>query len=150
MEQLYRSKLEDVYAQIGDHAKIVLATSNQDKVSARMLSFIIEDGLFYFQTDSHLRKYNDLKHNHNVALCTNNIQIEGTCIELGHPLEHIKFIEKFKTYFPSSFNSYSSLDSERLFVIKPTFIQRWSYHDQQPIIEQYFIERLCYHEIEYK
>lgn len=49
---------------------------------------MIEEKL-YFQTDNTFKKYNQLKGNNKVALCIDNIQIEGECTELGHPLENI-------------------------------------------------------------
>lgn len=144
MENKFELKLNQVFEQIGDHAKIVLATSYKDKVSARKMSFIIIGKNFYFQTDNTFRKYQDIKENNCVALCIDNIQIEGVCKELGYPLENIEFVNKFKKYFLSSFEAYSSLDSERLFVIKPKFIQRWNYIGGKPVIEQLYIDQCKY------
>ena len=74
---------------------------------------------------------------------------EGLCEELGHPLDQVEFIDIFKKHFKSSYEAYSSLPSERLFVVKPTFIQRWSYIGDQPIIEQFEIEQQIYREQHY-
>ena len=60
MENQFELKLNQIYKQIGNHAKIVLATCYNNKVSARKMSFIIEDKYFYFQTDSTFRKYQDI------------------------------------------------------------------------------------------
>lgn len=65
---------------------MVLSTSYQDKVTSRMMSVIIFDGEFYFQTDKNFRKYNQIKNNPNVLLCCDNISVEGICTELGKPL----------------------------------------------------------------
>ena len=124
MENQFELKLNQIYKQIGSHAKIVLATCYNNKVSARKMSFIIEDKYFYFQTDSTFRKYQDIKQNNYVALCIDNIQIEGLCEEIGHPLENIEFIKKFKKYFNSSFEAYSSLDSERLYIDKIEYVKK--------------------------
>ena len=142
----YKNKLKEIYDQIGDHAKIVLATSSNNRVSARKMSFIIIDGKFYFQTDITFRKYNDIKENPNVALCIDNIQIEGKCKELEHPLKHQEFSAKFKEYYRSSYDAYTSLDSERLFVIEPCFIQRWNYVNNKPVIEQLDFDNEYYKE----
>ena len=145
MENQFYLKLQSVFEQLGDHAKIVLATSNRhNKVSARNMCFIMMKNQFYFQTDQTFRKYQDLKENNQVALCINNIQIEGICEELGHPLDHIEFIDLFKKHFKSSYEAYSSLPSEQLFVVKPTFIQRWSYIDDQAVIEQFEFDQQIY------
>ena len=144
MENQFELKLKQVYKQIGNHAKIVLATCYNNKVSARKMSFIINDQYFYFQTDDTSRKYQDIKKNNYVALCIDNIQIEGLCEEIGHPLDNQIFINDFKKYFISSFEAYSSLESEKLFVVKPTFIQRWNYIDGKAIIEQLYINQSKY------
>lgn len=149
MMENFELKRKQIFDQIGDHAKIVLATSRKDKVSARMMSFIINDGYFYFQTDCTFCKYQDIKENQYVALCSHNIQIEGLCKEIGHPLNHHLFIEQFKKYFQSSYESYSSLDSERLFIVKPIFVQRWNYIDGKPVIEQLDIKQCKYIEKSY-
>lgn len=145
MEQ-YKTKLKEIYDQIGDHAKLVLATSSNNHVSARKMSFIIIDNKFYFQTDISFRKYKDIKENPNVALCLDNIQIEGQCYELEHPLKHVEFASKFKEYYRSSYDAYTSLESERLFVVEASFIQRWNYVNNKPVIEQLYIDKESYSE----
>lgn len=149
MKTRYEIKFGEIMNQIGDHAKIVLATYHNEKVSARNMSFIIKNGLFYFQTDRTFRKYHDIKINPIIALCIDNIQIEGFCKELGHPLDHQEFCKQFKTYFLSSYENYSHLEKERLFVIKPTFIQRWNYVNDKPLIEQLYIDKKKYIEKQY-
>ena len=59
MNSNYINKYNNIFQQIGDHAKIVLATSHQDRVTARKMSFLIMNGIFYFQTDKTFRKYQD-------------------------------------------------------------------------------------------
>ena len=141
MNSNYINKYNNIFQQIGDHAKIVLATSHQDKVTARKMSILIMNGIFYFQTDKTFRKYQDIQDNENVALCLDNIQIEGICKEIGHPLDHQDFCKYFQKYFLSSFQSYSHLENERLFMVEPTFIQRWNYIEGKPIIEQIYIHQ---------
>lgn len=150
MNNLYINKFNEIFQQIGDHAKIVLATSHCNKVSARKMSFLIINNLFYFQTDINLRKYQDIKANKNVALCIDNIQIEGICKEIGHPMDYQSFYKPFEKYFFSSFQAYSHLDNERLFAIEPTFIQRWNYIEGKPIIEKLFINQKEFIQEEYK
>lgn len=71
--------------EFGKCKKMVLSTSLNDKVTSRMMSIVQQNGIFYFQTDIHFRKYDQLVKNQNVALCIDNIQIEGIGKELGHP-----------------------------------------------------------------
>ena len=149
MKITYEDKLNEIFEQIGNHAKLVLATSQLDRVSARNMSFIIHNHIFYFQTDKTFRKYQDIKANSKVALCLDNIQIEGICEDIGHPLDNEEFCSQFKCHFLSSFDAYSKLENERLLIVKPTFIQRWNYVGGKPIIEQFYINEKKYHEQEY-
>ena len=150
MNSHYTYKYNNIFQQIGDHAKMVLATSCQDKVSARKMSFLIMNGIFYKKKKKTSRKYQDIQENENVALCLDNIQIEGICKEIGHPLDHQEFCKYFQKYFLSSFQAYSHLENERLFIVEPTFIQRWNYVEGKPIIEQIYIHQKKYIEKEYQ
>ena len=100
-----------------------------------MMSVVQIDGRFYFQTDINLRKYQQIINNKNVALCIDNIQIEGTCEEIGYPLDNKDFCDTFMECFKGSYDAYTSLKNERLFVVTPTFIERWVYVDGVPFIE---------------
>ncbi len=83
----------------GKGRKAVLSTSENNVVSSRMMSVVQIEGAFYFQTDASFRKYRQLSVNRNVALCVDNIQIEGISEELGRPLDNPKFCEAFRECF---------------------------------------------------
>lgn len=121
----------------GKGRKMVLSTSENNKVSSRMMSVVQIDGVFYFQTDLTLNKYSQILNNPNVALCIDNIQIEGICKEIGHPLDNDLFCNTFKECFKGSYDAYTSLKNERLFAVKPTSIERWIYKDSIPYIETF-------------
>ena len=114
---------------------MVLSTIGDGKVSSRMMSVVQIDGRFYFQTDTSLRKYAQLKSNKNVALCIDNIQVEGVCEEIGHPLNNKEFCEAFEECYKGSYDAYTALENERLFVVDPVYIERWIYKDGVPFIE---------------
>lgn len=133
----FKVKLEEVFRQLGISNTMVLATSLNNRVSARMMSFIIKDEKFYFQTDNAFHKYDDISKNANVALCKDNIQIEGICKEIGKPMEIDWFQKMYSKYHLSSFNAYSGLENTRVFEITPVFIQRWNYINGNPFIEKY-------------
>lgn len=134
MEQ-FKEKLEKLFMDIGSSRKMVLSTSYQDKVTSRMMSIIVLDGCFYFQTDRTFRKYEQMKKKPNVALCIDNFQIEGVCRELGHPSENPDFCEEYEKSFKNSYDRYTSHAQERLFVVKPCYIQKWIYEDGEPFVE---------------
>lgn len=120
---------------VGEYKKMVLSTSFKDYVSSRMMSIVVLDKKFYFQTDRTFKKYQQLQKNNNAALCIDNIQIEGRCMELGSPMEHISFCKLFKKYYSASYRNYTQLSNERLFVLTPVCVKKWIYEDAQPYEE---------------
>ena len=121
---LFEEKCAVLFHEIGECKKMVLSTSFEDRVTSRMMSIIMLDGLFYFQTDKSFRKYEQLQKNRNVALCMDNISVEGYCRELGHPEENPKFCGLYEKYFPSAFHRYTRLTKERLFAVEPIYIKK--------------------------
>lgn len=109
-----------------------------------MMSVVVIDKKIYFQTDKTFRKYNQLKENPRVSLCIDNIQIEGYCKQVGVPSDNIEFVNAYKKYFLSSYTRYSSLKNECLFVIIPTFVEKWLYIDGIPYMEFLDIENRKY------
>ncbi len=81
----FHDKYQAFLSDFGNGRTMVLSTSENDIVSSRMMSIIQIEGV-YFQTDLTFKKYRQLLSNPNVALCIDNIQIEGVCEELEHPL----------------------------------------------------------------
>lgn len=126
--------------EFGKGRKMVLSTSENNRVSSRMMSVVQIDGVFYFQTDITFNKYHQIVNNPNVALCTDNIQTEGICEEIGHPLQFAPFCNVFQECFKGSYDAYSSLKNERLFSVKPTYIERWIYENGEPYIETFDIK----------
>lgn len=133
----YQSKINKLFEQLGIGQIMQLATSLNDKVFVRSMSVIICNQKFYFQTDKTFNKYLQLSYNENVALCFNNIHIEGTARELGHPLksENLFFTDKYKECFPGSYEKYTHLSNEVLFEITPSFITVWDYDNGKPFRE---------------
>ncbi|HPY84530.1 MAG TPA: tyrosine-protein phosphatase [Ruminococcus flavefaciens] len=133
----FTEKFSAFLGDFGIGRTMVLSTSENDRVSSRMMSVVRIGEEFYFQTDTELRKYRQLITNNNAALCIDNIQIEGVCKEKGHPTDSVDFCEVFCSCFRGSYDAYSKLENERLFVFRPTYIQRWIYKDGVPYIERF-------------
>ena len=134
----------------GEARIMVLSTSKNNHVTSRMMSIIHIDEAFYFQTDKNFRKYEQLKSNPNVALCIENIQIEGICEEIGHPTEYPAFCERYQKHFANSYRRYTPLENERLFKITPQFIERWLYLEGIPFMETFNIEQQEYRLMQYE
>jgi len=131
----FSEMLNHFYESFGCCKNMVLSTSLNDKVTSRMMSILLFKGKFYFQTDKEFRKYDQIIKNPNVALCTDNIQIEGICKQLKKPIDNKDFCRLYKKYYRNSYDLYSGLDNEVLFEITPAYIQKWVYENGQPYIE---------------
>lgn len=118
----FEEELRKFFADLGESKNMVLSTSADDKVTSRMMSMIIFDGCFYFQTDITFRKCSQILKNPNVALCSDNISVEGICTKIGKPYDNADFVRLFEQHYNWSYNKYSSIKNERLFKIEPTHI----------------------------
>ncbi|MGN0521553.1 MAG: pyridoxamine 5'-phosphate oxidase family protein [Eubacterium sp.] len=145
----FNQKLNDFYDAFGTGKAMVLSTASNNKVSSRMMSVILIDGIFYFQTDRRFRKFNQIIDNPNVSLCIDNIQIEGKCTQIGTPSDKRDFIEQYKNTFPGAYKMYSISNNEVLFSIEPLYIQKWIYENDIPFIEIFDIKLKKYDRIPY-
>ncbi|MFR5876291.1 MAG: pyridoxamine 5'-phosphate oxidase family protein [Eubacterium sp.] len=146
----FQEKLNELYNSFGDHKTMVLSTGYNGKISSRMMSIVLVNGKFCFQTDREFRKYNQIISNPNVALCDDNIQIEGICKEIGKPVENNAFCELYKKYYKASFDMYSNLQNEVLFEITPVYIQKWIYENGKPYVEVLDFLQNKYSKLQYK
>lgn len=72
---MFKEKYSKFFEKIGRSKFMVLSTSKDDFVTSRMVSIIVIDGKFYFQTDKNFKKYNQIIVNPNVSLCIDNVLI---------------------------------------------------------------------------
>ena len=138
-----------LFQSLGKSKKMVLSTSWHDKVTSRTMSIIIMHGAFYFQTDIMFRKYEQIQNNPKVSLCIDNIQVEGHCIELGHPTGIHWFCKRFEEAFPTAYQRYTLLKNEWVFEVKPLYIQKWIYENNMPFVEQYDFCNMIYRKKNY-
>lgn len=141
---IFENRYSQFLDEFGKGKKMVLSTSENNMVTSRMMSIVQSDGIFYFQTDKSFRKYRQLINNPRVALCIDNIQIEGICKEMGHPLNHSNFCSLYQECYAGSYRMYTALKDERLFAIEPTYLEKWIYRDGIPFLEIFDIEEQIY------
>lgn len=137
---MFDKKLIEFFQGMGESKKAVLATSSNDRVTSRMMSFVIYENKFYCQTDKRFLKVKQILDNPKVSICIDNIQIEGIAKIIGKPLENNMFITLFKKYFKNSYENYSFLENEILLEISPSFITVWNYKEVIPIREFYRLD----------
>lgn len=107
-----------------DSAVMVLATSCDDQVLARNV-LIANDGLdLYLFTWRHSRKCAQIQANPRVALCKDNVQIEGVAEILGDLLaeetkEHMDII---RNRFPDAIKQWEHRPGMVVIRVRPTFV----------------------------
>lgn len=137
MEISYESLEEEIIKTLGESAIMMLATSADNRVTARSMSCIFNSMKIAFQTGSSSTKMNQIRKNPLVALCLNNIQIEGKAVVLGHPYDIPWFREQYARLYPGSFKTYSWLDEECVVEVEPSLVTVWKYDsDGRPYIER--------------
>ena len=134
MASEFHAKLTEFFNRLGNAKIMVLATSQDNRVTARMMSCIIADGMIYFQTDRKFDKYKQIAANPRVALCIDNIQIEGVASVQGHTLDPQNkfFATAYECNYKGSFDAYSSLPDTSLIQVAPTKITLWEYDGKEP------------------
>ena len=144
--QQYHTLLSALHQRLGPAKQMVPATSFDGRTTARMMSCVILDGMFYFQTDRTFLKYEQMTANPSVALCTENIQIEGRAIELGHPLKpaNALFAQAYQRAYPGSFSAYSALPTEVLFKVEPTMLTLYEYENNKPVRKIFICKQESY------
>lgn len=137
---MFDKKIRELFQIIGEAKKAVLATSSNNRVTSRMMSFVIYKNKFYCQTDKRFLKVEQILDNPKVSICIDNIQIEGIAQIIGKPTENNIFTILFNKYFKNSYENYSFLENEVLLKINPTFITVWNYNESIPIRNFYKLD----------
>lgn len=81
----YEEKKRDVINVLENNQYIVLATGDSKRISARQVWFASDDLKILFITSKAYDKYKQIEKNNNVALCLENVQMEGVATIKGHP-----------------------------------------------------------------
>ncbi|MHB9296561.1 hypothetical protein PilKf_02334 [Pillotina sp. SPG140] len=130
----YETEIEKIYICIDESKIMALATCSKERTTVRMMSCIQYNHNIIFQTSTDLLKYTQICENNHIALCFENIQIEGIVHIRGKPLDekNQNIIDIYKKYNKNSYETYSHLEKERLIEVTPVKITRWDYDNGKP------------------
>ena len=122
----YPKKKEGIikFLESKDNAIMVLATSHSDRVIARNV-LIASHGLdLYFFTWRHSRKSVQIRENPRVALCKDDVQIEGVAEILGGLLEekNKEYADILRNKFPDSVEMWEHRPGIVIVRVRPTLI----------------------------
>ncbi len=134
MQLNFQQLKADVFQYLSSKRHLVIATAAADRVTARTVSYVILGEVFAFQTDTAFLKFEQIQANPRVALCIDQIQIEGTACIAGHPYDHENsaFLLQFQKTHPGSFEQYSKMTNETVIEVIPSFITVWGYENKKP------------------
>ena len=92
-----------------------LATSKQNYVRVGLMRIVSSGLKVWCYTDKRSRKYQQIMDNSNVGIADRNLQLEGTAILKGHPLdgENSDYIEAYKTNQPENYERTSNRQFKR-------------------------------------
>ena len=124
------------------HHTIVLATSQDDSVTARTVSYATDVLDFYILSWGHHEKVMQIKENPNVALARDNTSIKGTAKILGNPLDEKSRIgaETIKKKRPKEFEIFSRIPGMIMIKVIPSYIKSWVLVDNKFLIEHIDLE----------
>jgi len=105
-----------------DNAIMALATSQGNRVLARMILVACSKLDIYFFTWGHSRKCEQIRENPRVALCKDRVQIEGVAEILGGLFDerNHKYTEMFRNRFPGAIEKWQDRPGMLLVKIRPT------------------------------
>lgn len=118
--------------ELKSYGVMILATTDNIKVSARSMCTIYEDGHIYFQTDKKLEKCKQIEINNNVALTVGFIQVEGVATIIGKWDEHPKLLNNYCKMHRKSYETYKDLSTEVVVKVEVARLKKWSYIDGTP------------------
>ena len=129
----------------------VLSTASDGNVSSRSMSIINKRLNIYFQTNKCYIKHNQINKNNNVALCFNNISIEGVAEEIGDwkDEKNKELMELYKSVHLSSFNAYGLLDGQVVYKVTPKKIKIWKYINGNPIRQNLYVNEEIAEELDF-
>jgi general stress protein 26 len=130
----YDELLAEIIKKLQSEGTIVLATSAENKVTARLIWYVNDGLTILFATEGHSQKVEQIKINPNIALAIGNLKIEATAELFGHPSKHPFICEKYPSKYPDVGKNWPGTPIETpnsmLVIAKPSKISLYKYKDK--------------------
>lgn len=119
--------MEEKVKFLNGHNHMALATSLNDLVTVRTVTYVSEAVDIYFLTAQHHTKCMQIKANPKVSVCIDNVQIQGKAEILGSPLDerNKEYADIYRKKLPDVFGPYSSIPGMVLVRITPILFETW-------------------------
>ena len=121
----YRKCVEEKSRFLGDNRHMVLATSLHDCVTARTIDYVSSGLDIIFLSWDHHVKIAQIKGNAKVALCRDNVQVEGVAEILGNPFddENREYAELYREKLPVLFDVFAGKPGMVFVKVSPTLFK---------------------------
>jgi general stress protein 26 len=151
MEEFIRAKKE-LWNYLDTHKIWVVATGNEEDVTASNMCILSCQEHIYFQTDRRFEKFRNISANGHIALCYGNYRMKGTAKILGPTTskENAGIMAAYQQVHPDSYRRYSNKPEGMLIEAVPTEIKIWDYIDGKPYIAYLDLMKQQYVINEYK
>jgi len=139
MELDFQKVREEKIRFLDSHHVIVLATSFDDRVTARTVTYASKGLEVYFLSWGHHKKCVQIRGNPRVALCRDNLTMEGSAEILGNPLDekNKEYAEIYRNKLPRDFEGFARIPGFAIVKVTPTFVVSWV-----RIENRFFLEHL--------
>jgi general stress protein 26 len=139
----YATRIRDVQQFLESKRAVVLATCADERVTARTVS-LVTDGLeMYFMSWEHNLKCVQIRTNSRVALCRDNVQIEGKAEILGSPLDekNRRAADLLRSKYPEDYAVYSGQPGMTVVKVVPQLIRLFRKEGDRFLLEQLDVAR---------
>lgn len=118
----YRGAKDRVTQFLESKHVVVVATSLDDRVTARTVTFAMDGLDILFMSWGHHTKCVQIRGNPRVAVCRDNVQIEGVAEILGSPLDekNQRYAEIYREKLPRDFEAFARVPGMVLVKVHPT------------------------------
>lgn len=123
----FETRRNEIIGSFGVAKEMVLSTCSNNRVTSRVVSTACHGDKICFLSWSHHTKCLQIQENSSVALCYNNIQIEGTASIKGDPFEkkNIVYSEKYKEKQVDLFEVFSKFKGMVIIEVSITSIRSY-------------------------
>ena len=140
LEQEFLKALADLGSEDLGSERGVVATSQDDHVTARRMRLLSDGFTLYGWTHRYTRKVEQIRANPKVSVVVEYIQIDGVASVKGHPTDEPKFLELFRKKLPHRYDNmvkrWKTLSDRNVIEIIPKRIAIMKYADPAAGIEQ--------------
>ncbi|WP_432664471.1 pyridoxamine 5'-phosphate oxidase family protein [Wukongibacter baidiensis] len=118
---------KEVIQLLSKKTQMAVATCNKNRVTVRTVYVICQGTKVFFITKKAYTKYKQIIKNPNVALCVDNIQIEGVAQIKGHPNDdqNKEIIDFCLKHGYEDFKRYMRYKNIVLIQVEPSLITLW-------------------------